>query len=258
MFSIPSNAGAQEHVAEVHGEESYRTIVLKWLHQKWVQLTLMCLLLFDIIIIFTELFLMSAFPACSIIVRDCIACCGGEEQGHDRRWLAEDHEEELCPAGYHETGEASCDGHKWHGVHTLEEVLFFTTVAILSIFFAEIMIEVWALTPCVYFRQVFYALDFFIITVSLALELFFHFVHNILIEELVGLGVIFRLWRFVRIGHGIVEITSELTHEHYEKLIEYANECTHELESHHIEVPATTKEVKKMMNDVSEMEDLHI
>jgi hypothetical protein len=155
----------------------------------------MFLLFFDIIIIFTEMFLMSAFPPCSIIVRDCISCCGEEnnDAGHDR-WLAEEEHEEICPAGYHETGEASCDNHKWHGVHAFEEALFYTTVTILSVFFVEIFVEVWALTPCIFFRQLFYALDFFIISVSLVFELFFHFAHRELLEELIALGVIFRLW----------------------------------------------------------------
>ena len=32
---------------------------------------------------------------------------------------------------------AACDDHKYHGVHTAEEVIFWLTIAILSIFMAE-------------------------------------------------------------------------------------------------------------------------
>mmetsp|Transcript_12992 Transcript_12992/g.22690 ORF Transcript_12992/g.22690 Transcript_12992/m.22690 type:complete len:348 (+) Transcript_12992:133-1176(+) len=253
-FGIPSNMGAQEHVVDTHGIESWRAAALRFLHQKWFQMMIVSLLILDVLILFTELLLMAEFPSCSIIERDCIACCyePGNGDGHER-WLAGDsHHEETCQVGYEESGEPACDGHKWSNVHLAEEVLFACTITILTIFLAEICVEMWALTPCIFFKQIFYALDFVIVTVSIVLELTFHFAHKDLLEELAGLLVFGRLWRFVRIGHGIIEVTSEFTHQQYEELMEYANECAEELEANHLMVPETTKRVKKMISDLND------
>ena len=212
-YNIPALAEMGDHVDEVHGEESWRARIIHFIHQKWVQRTMLILLCLDVIFIFTELFLQSFYPLCNIVVRDCIPCCpfdGIDSHGGDKdvgRWLAgggsgSDHHE-ICDAGFEEyTGYSSCDTHKWHAVHTIEEVLFWCTITILSLFFIENTCEMVALTPCIYFRQFFLALDFVIITISLVLELVFHLVNRIGLEELAGLLVFIRLWRFVRIGHG--------------------------------------------------------
>ena len=251
-LGIPSNAAAQAHVIETHGWDSRKAAALRFLHQKWVQTVLCCLLILDVLILFTELILLSAFPVCEIIVRDCIACCSATEDSHGgERWLAGEHDE-ICDAGYHETGQASCDGHKWHAVHTAEEVLFWITITILTIFFAELMVEIWSLTPCIFFRQAFYAIDFFVITVSLILELVFHFHAREYAEELIGFIIIFRLWRFVRIGHGIVEVTAELGHQHYEELLKFASDCEDVINEANLKMPSTTKRVLEMIEEAEE------
>ena len=151
-YGIPSVAQVDDHVVETHGEDSWRAKVIYFIHQKWFQRTMLVLLMIDVLIIFTELFLMSAFPFCAIIVRDCISCCpddgsvvdGAEAEADSShstlRFLAGGGgQEELCDAGFNEfTGHPSCDENKWHAVHTLEEVLFWITVTILSIFFLEV------------------------------------------------------------------------------------------------------------------------
>jgi hypothetical protein len=144
-FGIPSKMSVLVHAVDNHGEDSWNTRVLEFIHKKWVQMTLMGLLVLDLLIIFTELSLMIEFPPCRIITRDCIACCGiehlgggveAEQQNHTERWLSTAADEggeygEICPTGYDETGEAGCDENKYEGIHIAEEVLFYFTVSIL-------------------------------------------------------------------------------------------------------------------------------
>jgi hypothetical protein len=144
-FGIPSRMSMIAHTWENHGEDSWRMRVLEFLHQKWVQMTMMGLLTLDLIIIFTELSLMIEHPECRIIKRDCIACCGIEDAGVEtqqnqtERWLSaaaadgggDNHYEEICPLGYDETGESGCDELKHRAVKITEEVLFYITVSIL-------------------------------------------------------------------------------------------------------------------------------
>ena len=176
-FQIPTNAGAKEHVMDKHGEESWSVTILHFLHDNRVQTFLMILLLLDVLILFTEIFLLAEFPPCVVIRRDCISCCPASTDnngGNDLRWLAADDYGPICPeedglSQYPpaETGETQggCDPNKWSTVHTIEEVLFALTITILTIFFIELNLEMIALRPKVFFRQFFYLLDYFIITV---------------------------------------------------------------------------------------------
>jgi hypothetical protein len=45
-----------------------------------------------------------------------------------------------------------------------------------------------------------------------------------LYQSLSSVLVVFRIWRFIRIGHGIVELTNEAAHREYDKLVVYTNE----------------------------------
>jgi hypothetical protein len=92
-------------------------------------------------------------------------------------------------------------------IHTVETFLFAVTIFVLSVFMLELTASMIALTPQIFFRQFFFLLDYVIITVSLVLEVVFHVIGDDAIYEYVaGLLVVSRIWRFVRIGHGIVEI----------------------------------------------------
>ena len=135
-FGIPSRQSVHKFSADTHGKDSWKTNALQFIHQKSVQMALMGLLCLDILIIFTELFLMSEFPQCRLITRDCLACCPGSEAEAQQngRWLSGDggdQHEEICQAGYEQTGEPECDSHKWQTVHIIEEVLFYITISIL-------------------------------------------------------------------------------------------------------------------------------
>ena len=68
------------------------------------------------------------------------------------------------------------------------------------LFLVENLVEMAALGVHTYFKQIFLAVDFAVVLISLVLELCFHLM-NSQFAELVGLLVLFRIWRFVRIGH---------------------------------------------------------
>jgi hypothetical protein len=254
-FGIPTNQGAQAHVDEHHGEESWRARILKLLHQTKVQLFLMGLLFLDVVILFVEIFLLASYPPCNIIERDCIPCCEAEGNDHFRVLVTEESDPEydehgdnhaICEAGYEpDQGEAACDSHKWQRVHTAETVLFSLTITILSVFLVELHLEMIALGPTVFFRQFFYTLDYIIVAVSITLELFFRFSDEEAVQSLVGLLVFFRVWRFVRIGHGIIEITSELTHHPYQELLQYAESLEATMHEHDLPLPDASKTIQR-------------
>jgi len=247
-FEIPSNEGAQSHAHRHHGRDSWRYRVLRVIHSPAVQMGLLGMLLLDVLILFAEISLLAAYPNCTVIERDAISCCPattntssiaeGEQGNQDgfrrllHRFLATDHSDKveddhgICEHGLEamppETVPAGCDPHKWQNVHNAEYAMFILTMTILAAMFLELNLAMIALKPQIFFRQIFYALDYVVISVSLALEATFHALGDDFFQSLAGLLVFFRLWRFVRIAHGIVELTAELSHQQYQALLAYA------------------------------------
>lgn len=230
---IPINEEEAHHVDVVHGEDSWEAKVLHVLHSKTCQYILMGLLLLDVVILFVELFLGAQYPACTFIIRDAISCCpktfDSDSQADEHRLLGET-SSLTCEARGIETGDlhmfrslaevasdeghhsvceagvdtpqcqAGCDPHKYDGVHTAHTALFFTTITILSIFMIELILLIVCLKPRVFFRKSFYVLDLFVVSVSLALESFFYAADDETLQSLIGVIVLARCWRFVRIG----------------------------------------------------------
>ena len=235
-FGIPTNAGAELHVDEEHGQDHWRKRALTFLHTPQVQTTLMSLLLLDVLILFVELFLLASYPNCSIIQRDAISCCPvleGDEEGDD-----------VCDnvgleADYN--GNAGCDPDKWARVETAETAIFVMTLIILSVFLIEHNVEMIALRPAVFFRQFFLLSSYILVSVSLTLEILLHSFSDDRIQSLVGLLVFARIWRFVRIGHGIVEITNEIAHKDHEKLESYTEQLEELLQRNNIALPEDSK-----------------
>lgn len=163
----------------------------------------------------------------------------------------------MCESGYDTTvGYGTCDEHKWNTVHTIELVLFAMTITILSTFFIEIHLEMIAIGPSVFFRQMFYLFDYIIILVSLALELLFHFdTGDLGLTSLSGLIIFARIWRFVRIGHGIIEVTTEITHSKYDALTEYAEKLEAELKQNNLPLPEAPKLFKRHLEKLEEQQE---
>ena len=175
------------------------------------------------------------YPMCSYVTRDAISCCpaadGEAANRRNIRWLAEDSHDSFCEAPLVDTDYlAGCDPHKWETVHNAEYVLFIITMTILSIFFVEISLLMVALTPCVFLRQFWYVLDLFIVVFSIVLEVWFHVASNNTASALSGLVVIGRCWRFVRVGHGLISATAEMTSMKYEEIVKLAEELEKLLE----------------------------
>lgn len=251
-WKIPANNEVTLHAHDEQGSNSWQFRVLKLLHGRRVQVFLASLLLLDVLILFCELGLLTMYPACHLVERDAISCCpvaaqDEESQGDAHfRWLAaegegghDDEEHHFCAPGLKAMPEyeAGCDEHKWEKVHRAETTLLALTMTILSIFFVELTATMIALTPQVFFRQVFYTLDYIIVTVSLALEITFVKLSEEVLASLIGLIIIGRLWRFVRIGHGILELAEDMAHEREERLLIYAEELETLLNEHKIPLP---------------------
>ncbi|CAB9504554.1 expressed unknown protein [Seminavis robusta] len=283
---VPADFDAAHTAAETHGHDHWKVKLLHFVHSKPVQYTLSAMLLADVIILFVELFLQASFPNCQIIVRDAISCCplpetitttlsglvddgsGGnstdmypeDDHNHYFRFLAEttgdshssgthgDGHQDICqlPAVESHHYEAGCDGHKWYMVHTIEEVLFVFTITILSIFFIELIIIMIVLQKA-FFKQLFYVLDFVIVSVSLALEIALAVLHADILATLAGLLILARVWRFVRIGHGLIELTAEFQAQDKEALLHYAEELEEKLLENKIALPEKSKQVKSIV-----------
>lgn len=185
----------------------------------------------DVTILFIELALDAFFPSCYVVERDAVSCClSDNENPHyaatESRLLGggEGHDE-LCEAPLVETSHpAGCDDHKYHGVHVAHDVLFSFTILILSIFEVELLTMMYLIGVDKFFARVLYIVDLFIVTVSLVLEILFRLLHNQIASDLIGILIFFRLWRFVRIGHGFIASTYEMQEEKVEKWKEYAEE----------------------------------
>lgn len=276
---IPNKFDAAHTAAEKHGQDNWKVKVLCVIHSAAVEYTMMLLLMLDVIILFVELYLQGLYPPCHIITRDAISCCPSTygldaEAAHSA--TSEEHsnatdanrflrflEEEahsghhsLCaaPTAEYNEYEAGCDEHKWLAVHTVEEVLFVFTVTILSVFFIENMLMIMVLQTA-YFKQFFYVLDFLIVTVSLALEIAFAVIHRDLLYALSGLLIFARVWRFVRIGHGLIEITAEYQAKEKEALMDYAKELEEKLTENSIDLPVKSSDVKLIENALQAKEE---
>eukprot|EP00563_Minutocellus_polymorphus_P019660 CAMPEP_0197715138 /NCGR_PEP_ID=MMETSP1434-20131217/361_1 /TAXON_ID=265543 /ORGANISM="Minutocellus polymorphus, Strain CCMP3303" /LENGTH=341 /DNA_ID=CAMNT_0043299161 /DNA_START=63 /DNA_END=1088 /DNA_ORIENTATION=+ len=259
---IPINEEEAHHVDVVHGEDSWEAKVLHFLHSKTVQYTLMGLLLLDVVILFVELFLGAQYPACTFIVRDAISCCPstvGNVTEDGRRILGE--ASATCEAGIAEARghhamceagvdtpqcQAGCDSHKYDGVHMAHTALFFTTITILTIFMIELILLIVCLKPRVFFRKSFYVLDLLVVSVSLSLESLFYAADDETLQSLIGVIVLARCWRFVRIGHGLVEVTHEYASRKHDKLVAYCNECEKLLRENGIGLPLKKKKIDKL------------
>ena len=151
---------------------------------------------------------------------------------------------------------AGCDEHKHAAIHSLHIILFSLTIAILGIFLVELCLLIICLKPRVFFRKPFYVLDFVVVTMSLGLELGFYFSSNEAVAELAGLLIFARLWRFVRIGHGIIEVTNEYHGHKHGKVMKYNQQLEELLVKNGIEIPQDVqrgmKKLKRLDSVVTE------
>ena len=261
-FTIPTPGDVENHVEMEHGASSWRFRAINFLHQKKIQYFMMGLLVLDVIILFVEVTLMALFPHCSIIQRDAISCVPTtatiDSNATIFQRLLAGGNSEICSSPDHVYSEdewmpqydypAGCDTHKWEAVHIIEEILFILTMIILCTFFVELNALLVVLKPGVFFRQVFYVLDYFIITVSIVLEAILHALHYDLSQALVGMMVVLRSWRYVRISHGIIDVTVKLTEPDMNRLLNYTEHLESIIQEHglDLEVLVSVREQEKI------------
>ena len=162
----------------------------------------------------------------------------------------------VCEAGIETTCPAGCDEHKHAAIHSLHTILFSMTIAILGIFLIELCLLIICLKPRVFFKKPFYVMDFVVVTMSMGLELGFYFSSNEAVAELAGLLIFARLWRFVRIGHGIIEVTNEYHGHKHGKVMKYNQQLEELLMKNGIEIPEDVqrgmKKLKRLDSVVTE------
>lgn len=206
-----------------HGRNSLQARYVRFLGTNKVQMILIGLLVVDVIVVIFELFIDLEYPACWIITRDAISCFNASD-ADDEHTTTEQHHRMLAAGSssgeaHHHCADglvdmpswpAGCDEHKWATAHTAHEVLFAVSVLILSIFAVELSLLIAALGSS-FFRQPFYLLDAFVVSMSLVLELMLRRLAD-QIHELAGFLALARAWRFLRIGHGLATSVHEVDH----------------------------------------------
>ena len=236
-----------EHIVvnDRNDEQSWKVKAVKFIHSKQFQRCLVTLLMIDVLALFADLFISATIPECHIIEQQGISCCPAAVGGA-QRWLSESSTESngtaeqysLCEAPYKETDiPIACDNYAHPALHKVHSALLTISVIILSIFFLELTILMIGIGVRHFFNNFFYVLDLFVITVSLGLEIFFVVLKNSRASDLVGLLILFRLWRLVRIGHGIFASTIEIAHQEYEILEDYCKACEALLQKNKLEFP---------------------
>ena len=187
-------------------------------------------------------------PACSFVVRDAISCCPSDYHDHDdtHRFLGGGGGyEEICNYPLVETdNKAGCDSHKYEGVHIAHTVLFWTTIVILGTFTVELISLIYLIGPKMFCCQPTYVVDFVVVISSLTLELIFKFSSEDALAALPGILIVFRLWRFVRIGHGLVASTYEVQQHKIETAVDYISELEEKLERCEVALPQRPKSLK--------------
>lgn len=247
-FAIPTTQDEYNEVEERCGKDSWQMKAVHFINSHFIQRLLIALLLMDVLILFVELYLDASYPSCSIIERDAISCCPADGaaagNGAHFRFLSggDEGHHHVCESpliDYPDT--AGCDGHKHSGVHTAHTALVIATLVILGIFLFELTVLLLCLGPRVFCSKFLYMLDMFVVALSFSLEMFFFTVDSTTLASLSGLLVIARIWRFVRIGHGLVATTHELAHEKEVKHLARTKELEDFIEKNGLEVPEQEK-----------------
>jgi hypothetical protein len=198
------------------------------------------------------------FPSCHKIVQNAVSCCPihGDEVNAEagiRRFLEGPTDHGICSyplvdAGY----EVGCDEHKFSVAHVAHDALFWTTVVILGTFEVELLLLVYLLGPEKFVHHCMYVLDLIIVTVSLVFELVLYFIGQesaaALLPEFL---IIFRVWRFVRIGHGLVASAHEVEHEKMHVAFEHVDKLEGLLRDNGVKVPERPKKLRQEEDEYS-------
>lgn len=211
-----------EYASSRYGQTSWQASTLRFIHSQPVQLTLMGLLILDVLTLFMDLYIEAENPDCRYIVRDAV-CQGGYEV--------------TCTQKEESAVARALDG---------------ISLGILCIFMVENIALVIILGIDKFIRNYLYVIDFVVVAASLALEIALMMMREDRLATMAGVLVIVRLWRFVRLGHGLVSTTVEIEDEKVEKLEDRIAELEDLLGKNGIQVPEWTTK------STSEASDYHV
>ena len=171
------------------------------------------------------------FPLGMFVIRDAISCCPSDSSGYaaakeGQRFLGPGGgSTEICAYPLQKTDyTAGYDYYKYPEIHVAHTALYSLTLIILSSFLVELLALVYLLGPRHFCKQITYAIDLVIVSMSLGLEILMKHASKDVLSVLPGILIIFRLWRFVRIGHGLVSTTYELQQHKLHLAVEYIEE----------------------------------
>lgn len=232
MLDPHGQHGELSFVKKRSGNESWRYRLAGYLHSHSVQKALLLLLLLDVAVIFIELFLEAEYPDCRYVERDAISCCpAASDDSHgsvgshgsishsSSAHGSDDEHHAICISPFVDsTSPAACDEHKHEWVHISHDILFSLSMAVLALFQLELLGLLAAIGFRLFCSNPLYVLDFVIISISIVLETVGRAYHE-LYGQFAHAVIVARIWRFIRIGHGIFTSTHELDHEKLEHAI---------------------------------------
>ena len=191
------------------------------------------------------------FPYCQLVIRDAFSCCpdthSDDSHGENsvQRLLSGGGDSSICTSPLVVTDyQAGCDPHKYHSVHVAHDVLFWITIVILATFEIELLFLIYLLREK-FFHHLIYIVDLIIVTSSLVLELVFRLHSKGSLHVIARFLIMFRLWRFVRIGHGLVASTYEIQEHKSHVAMMYIEELEERLKRYGDEVPERPKKLRR-------------
>ena len=208
----------------------------------------------------TILALDAFFPNGDVVVSNAISCCPSElTTGYDA--AAKEYGQrllgpgggsaEICAYPLEETDyKAGYDYNKYPGIHVAHKALYIVTLIILSSFLLELLALVYLLGPKQFCKQMTYVVDLIVVSMSLSLEILMKHASKDVLSVLPGILIIFRLWRFVRIGHGLVSTTYELQQHKLHLAVEYIEELEEKVKRYEDE-PIRSKKVDTLVRRLS-------
>jgi len=209
----------KSNVEETHIHDSYRQRIFDMVFSRYCEIFMSGLIILDVLLAFTELFIAAEYPACDTVEKYAISCCPAESsnfigQIEFQRILSlssGNNDENLCEQGLENSHyAAACDENDYpDGVNITEIILFSVSMLVLAIFIIEILLVMVALGVRQFFGNAFFVLDFCVIMFCVLEVVIFSLDDNVK-ESLSGVLMLFRLWRFVRIGFGIVKADETL------------------------------------------------
>eukprot|EP00929_Paragymnodinium_shiwhaense_P027280 TRINITY_DN16049_c0_g1_i1.p1 TRINITY_DN16049_c0_g1~~TRINITY_DN16049_c0_g1_i1.p1 ORF type:complete len:382 (+),score=97.77 TRINITY_DN16049_c0_g1_i1:46-1146(+) len=249
----------EEQLEERDGHLTWKTKVVHFVHSNRVQTLFTLLLALDILIVYAEVFVDAHYPLCLQITRDSVSCCPAPDGADAHHRLlgggGGDGHAALCAAGLVETTHPTgCDAHKYPAIHSLHVGLTLGSVIILSVFEIELL-ALMVILKGIFFRNLLYVLDWVVVTTSLILDLAILSGAVSSAQIVATLIIIVRIWRLMRITHGVALTVHERDHHVIEEISEVAHELEDELgdlEKKLEETEAKLQRTKKKLKDARE------